>query len=226
MIHMNINVFLIFHIFFTASIALPQPPLPAVPAIKGSAHYKTEWTRAEYPQASEYNIMTNPSPEIWTGGPPFKFHPNQLAQEATLIQEAVKICNEGQCQYYGEGKEGITWLVTLSDGGQHILKVMFPAGTRNPFRRESASISHNEFAKVVYMNNRVMQLEAFGVLLDSDLPHTVKGFYILMPHMGIPFRRAFNKYPRKFIDKKNVFIWNEDQKIVAEYALSYGVEQK
>ncbi|KAG6847137.1 hypothetical protein H0H93_009923 [Arthromyces matolae] len=173
--------------------------------------------------------MKYPPPEIWHGGPLPQFRANELAQNVTLIQEAVDKCTEGHCKYHGEGSQGITWLVTLSDHRQHILKVMFGVDTQNNFMStyRSRPTSQRDFATLVYMSNRVTQLEAFGVLVDSTVDHyqVIKAFYVLMPYMGLPFRLAFKGHRNKFVDKKGVFVWKAEDEIIEEYCLSYGVQQ-
>ncbi|KAG6815451.1 hypothetical protein H0H93_009776 [Arthromyces matolae] len=162
---------------------------------------------------------------------------NELEQNAPLIQEAVDKCRKGNCKYYGEGRTGIAWLVTLSDGQQHILKVMFGPDTRNRFtvrgHSDNKTSGHdkpehitqaNDFAKIVYMTNRVTQLEAFGVL-ENHLNHKPIAFYILMPYLGLSFRLAFDKHRHKFTNKDGIFVWADRSEIVSAYCSSYAVKQ-
>ncbi|KAG6835407.1 hypothetical protein H0H93_001785 [Arthromyces matolae] len=238
--HMHIARFLVLHIFVSLCTAgpLPQPnpskSLPGVLAVRGSAHYKTRWIEAKFP--FEYETMAEPPPEIWTGGEPFVFESNKLAQNGPLMYEAVAKCQAGQCKYYGEGAKGIAWLVTLSDQKQHILKVMFAHGTHNKFKPNpedldsdsdsegfaSVSTDRDDFARAVYMTNRVTQLDAFGVLKDSEN----EVFYILMPHMGLPFQEAFKRNPRKFTNENDIFVWKEGDGILQKYGASYGLTQR
>ncbi|KAG6834130.1 hypothetical protein H0H93_011651 [Arthromyces matolae] len=177
--------------------------------------------------------MTNSPPQTWTpGNPRPKLWPNKLAQNAHLIQEAVNKCNQGDCKHYGEGKQGIAWLVALSDRRQHILKVMFAHDTQNRFTLQKDPHSWSsypkyittpsDFAKLVYMTNRVTQLEAFGVLEDHS-NHQI-AFYMLMPYMGLSFRLAFDTYPREFTND-GVYAWAEQGRVISAYEKSYGIYQ-
>ncbi|KAG6834434.1 hypothetical protein H0H93_009643 [Arthromyces matolae] len=181
--------------------------------------------------------MTNSPPQTWTpGNPRPKFWPNKLAQNAHLLQEAVNKCNEGHCVHYGEGTQGVAWLVELSDRRQHILKVMFAHDTQNEFTLQKDSYPWNsyptyittpsDFANLVYMTNRVTQLEAFGILENhGSVDHPI-AFYMLMPYMGLSFRLAFDKHRRKFTDKDDLFVWAEEGKVVSAYRSSYHVRHK
>ncbi|KAG6834401.1 hypothetical protein H0H93_009837 [Arthromyces matolae] len=83
-----------------------------------------------------------------------------------------------------------------------------------------------DFANLVYMTNRVTQLEAFGIL-ENPVNYEPIAFYILMPYMGLSFRLAFDKHRHKFTNEHGIFDWIDmSTKVVAAYRSSYYVKQR